>query len=64
MIDLRHAQGWVCPKCGNVYGPLILECLVCNSPIKGTQRLEDSPQIRRKIASSEDEDTEPGEETE
>ena len=34
-------QGWECPKCGNVYAPLVTECLNCNnkvvtpSPFKG-----------------------------
>lgn len=22
--------GWICPKCGNVYGPQIGECSKCN----------------------------------
>lgn len=24
-------QGWMCPKCGNVYAPFIPECSNCNS---------------------------------
>jgi len=23
--------GWICPKCGRVYGPHIAECAVCNN---------------------------------
>lgn len=22
---------WVCPKCGRVWGPLVMECIPCNS---------------------------------
>lgn len=22
--------GWICPKCGNVYGPQVQECYKCN----------------------------------
>lgn len=32
--------GWICPKCGSVYGPLIRDCEACNAfpvpPIKIT----------------------------
>jgi hypothetical protein len=43
-IETRHArdfiksqpqptqQGWVCPKCGNVYSPRAFECSTCNGP--------------------------------
>jgi hypothetical protein len=27
--------GWICPKCGHVWGPLMLECASCNDPING-----------------------------
>jgi len=23
--------GWICPKCGNVYGPHVQACAACNS---------------------------------
>jgi hypothetical protein len=23
-------KGWICPKCGRVYGPRVLECNSCN----------------------------------
>jgi hypothetical protein len=23
-------EGWVCPKCGNVYAPFVEECFKCN----------------------------------
>lgn len=22
--------GWICPKCGNVYSPITMECYKCN----------------------------------
>lgn len=25
-----YNEGWVCPKCGNVYAPHVTECLECN----------------------------------
>ena len=24
-------QGWQCPKCGNVYSPMYMECARCNA---------------------------------
>lgn len=26
-----YLTGWVCPKCGRVYGPFIEQCFYCNS---------------------------------
>ena len=26
-------QGWICPKCGRVYGPNFFECTYCNNQI-------------------------------
>lgn len=26
-------QGWICPKCGRVYGPGFFECTHCNNQI-------------------------------
>lgn len=49
-----NTPGWECPRCGRVYAPTVLECLACNHPVKGTQRLEASPQIVRKIAEHDD----------
>jgi len=23
-------EGWICPKCGNVYAPVMMECNKCN----------------------------------
>lgn len=28
--------GWICPKCGRVYGPNTMECWGCNSPVPVT----------------------------
>lgn len=25
-----YQTGWVCPKCGRVYGPYVNECFYCN----------------------------------
>ena len=27
-----YQQGWICPKCGSVYGPSVTECSRCNPP--------------------------------
>lgn len=27
-----YPTGWICPKCGRVYGPFINECPYCNKP--------------------------------
>lgn len=27
---MSNQQGWVCPKCGNVYAPWVKECCNCN----------------------------------
>ncbi len=29
-----YQTGWVCPRCGSVYGPMHSECSRCNPPIK------------------------------
>lgn len=36
---LREPQsGWACPKCGRVYGPLMMECTACNKfPVAGLE---------------------------
>lgn len=26
----KKTEGWMCPKCGNVYGPHVDECANCN----------------------------------
>lgn len=26
-------EGWVCPKCGRVYGPMMMTCAFCNNKI-------------------------------
>lgn len=28
--------GWICPKCGRVYAPFILECAKCNDKVEDT----------------------------
>jgi len=28
-------QPWICPKCGNVYGPTVTECARCNREEEG-----------------------------
>lgn len=28
---LFKPQGWICPKCGNVYSPMWITCVSCNS---------------------------------
>ena len=25
-------SGWMCPKCGRVYAPMVQECYKCNNP--------------------------------
>ena len=25
-----YNYGWICPKCGRVYGPFVQECSACN----------------------------------
>jgi hypothetical protein len=27
--------GWICPKCDHVWAPLMMECALCNYPVKG-----------------------------
>ena len=29
---IQYQSGWICPKCGSVYGPSVRECYRCNSP--------------------------------
>jgi len=31
-----YNPGWVCPKCGAVYGPFVHECGRCNGPMEIT----------------------------
>lgn len=26
-------EGWVCPKCGRIYGPMMMTCAYCNNKI-------------------------------
>lgn len=33
MNDLKYHYGWICPKCGRVYGPNFFECAHCNNQI-------------------------------
>ena len=28
----KMQEGWVCPKCGNVYAPFVSKCVRCNCP--------------------------------
>lgn len=30
---LMGQQGWICPRCGRVYGPGFFECTHCNNQI-------------------------------
>jgi hypothetical protein len=39
--------GWICPKCGQVWAPLMTECVPCNDPLAlfsraGNQAIEQS----------------------
>ena len=31
---MTQGEGWKCPKCERVYGPMITECKECNHVIK------------------------------
>jgi len=47
------SPGWVCPKCGRVYGPNVSEYLHCNINTTETVRSnESSPSIRYSYSSS------------
>ena len=40
------STGWVCPKCGRVYGPFVGECASCNGhsrPLTGTTTTDVCP---------------------
>lgn len=26
-------EGWVCPRCGRIYGPMMMVCVYCNNKI-------------------------------
>lgn len=30
-LNATHMQGWICPKCGSVWGPTIPGCFKCNN---------------------------------
>jgi len=32
--SVPYQTGWVCPRCGSVYGPMHSECSRCNPPMK------------------------------
>jgi hypothetical protein len=34
LYPFPQQQGWICPKCGSVYGPFHSECGRCNKPQK------------------------------
>ena len=34
-------DGWLCPKCGRVWGPLAMQCLVCNLQSRDSDRTLD-----------------------
>lgn len=31
-VDTLGNRGWICPKCGKVFGPHVDECEYCNTP--------------------------------
>lgn len=40
MIKLKYElspsnqkTGWICPRCGKVYAPYIMECIKCNNKV-------------------------------
>lgn len=36
-------EGWVCPKCGRIYGPMMMTCAYCNNKITIWEKLKNSP---------------------
>ena len=36
-------QGWICPRCGRVYGPYVMECIHCNKEPYKTETSTDIP---------------------
>ncbi len=32
MDGIIPKYGWICPKCGRVYAPAVLKCMVCGMP--------------------------------
>lgn len=34
--EYYYPLGWVCPKCGSVYGPNVSQCWRCNPPMQIT----------------------------
>lgn len=45
-------EGWLCPRCGKVWGPITFECLDCNTKvdeISGERKLKAVDTIRDEI---------------
>lgn len=45
----ERAFGWICPICGNVYSPRVLQCPVCSEIDANTDR-----EIKKLIGNPED----------